>query len=81
MQHLHCRHAIGQLQRGKEQTYLSVVTRTNATKSTEMNLIQNLREWRRYRQTVKELSRLSARELKDIGITRGEIPAVAARHC
>ncbi len=46
-----------------------------------MNLIQNLREWRRYRQTVKELSRLSARELKDIGITRGEIPAVAARHC
>ena len=47
-------------------------------KSTEMNLIRNVRDWRRYRQTVKELSRLSTRELNDIGISRCDIPAIAA---
>ena len=44
-----------------------------------MNLIRSLRDWRRYRQTVRELSRLSTRELRDIGVTRSEIPNVAAR--
>jgi uncharacterized protein YjiS (DUF1127 family) len=43
-----------------------------------MNLIRHFNEYRRYRQTVKELSRLSGRELADIGITRCDIPAVAA---
>ncbi|WP_173932358.1 DUF1127 domain-containing protein [Chelativorans sp. Marseille-P2723] len=44
-----------------------------------MNLIRNYRNWRRYRQTVDELSRLSNRELADIGINRGDIPYVARR--
>ena len=44
-----------------------------------MNLIRNYRNWRRYRDTVNELSRLSARELNDLGLTRADIPAVAAR--
>lgn len=44
-----------------------------------MNLIRNYRNWRRYRDTVKELSRLSNRELTDLGITRSEIEAVAQR--
>ena len=44
-----------------------------------MNLIRNYQNWRRYRQTINELSRLSNRELADLGITRGEIAAVAAR--
>lgn len=44
-----------------------------------MNLIRNYRDWRRYRQTVNELSRLTNRELDDLGITRGDIPAVARR--
>lgn len=43
-----------------------------------MNLVSNIRSWRRYRQTVKELSRLSTRELTDIGITRCDIPAAAS---
>ena len=36
-----------------------------------MNLIRNYRNWRRYRDTVNELSRLSNRELTDLGISRG----------
>jgi uncharacterized protein YjiS (DUF1127 family) len=44
-----------------------------------MNLVRNYRNWRRYRETVSELSRLSNRELNDLGIHRGEIEAVAAK--
>ncbi|RLP24433.1 DUF1127 domain-containing protein [Mesorhizobium sp. YM1C-6-2] len=44
-----------------------------------MNLIRNYRNWRRYRDTVSELSRLSNRELNDLGIARGDIPAVARK--
>ena len=42
-----------------------------------MNLIRNFRNWRRYRETVSELSRLSNRELNDLGITRADIERVA----
>lgn len=42
-----------------------------------MNLIRNFRNWRRYRETVNELNRLSARELNDLGITRADIERVA----
>ena len=44
-----------------------------------MNLIRNYRNWRRFRDTVKELSSLSNRELSDLGISRSEIEAVARR--
>ena len=44
-----------------------------------MNLIRNYRNWRRYRDTVSEMNRLSNRELNDLGINRGEIPSVARR--
>lgn len=44
-----------------------------------MNLTENFRNWRRYRNTVSELSRLTNRELADLGINRGEISAVAKR--
>lgn len=44
-----------------------------------MNLIRNYRNWRRYRETVSELNRLSNRELQDLGIARNDIPAVARR--
>jgi len=44
-----------------------------------MNLIRNYRNWRAYRQTVTELDRLSNRGLKDLGIDRSEIRAVARR--
>jgi uncharacterized protein YjiS (DUF1127 family) len=44
-----------------------------------MNLIRNYRNWRRYRETVSELDRLSNRELADLGITRSDIPFVARK--
>lgn len=42
-----------------------------------MNLIRNFRNWRRYRATVNELSRLSTRELNDLGISRSDIENIA----
>lgn len=42
-----------------------------------MNLIRNFQNWRRYRETVNELSRLSNRELSDLGITRADIHGIA----
>lgn len=44
-----------------------------------MNIFDNIRSWNRIRQTRKELSSLSNRELDDLGISRGDIPAVARR--
>jgi uncharacterized protein YjiS (DUF1127 family) len=44
-----------------------------------MNLLRNYRNWRRYRETINELSRLSNHELSDLGISRSEIVAVAQR--
>lgn len=48
-------------------------------KSKKMNLIRNYRNWRRYRDTVSELNRLSTRELNDLGIARADIPFVARK--
>jgi uncharacterized protein YjiS (DUF1127 family) len=42
-----------------------------------MNLIRSYKNWRRYNQTVRELSRLNARELNDLGINRSDIERVA----
>ena len=44
-----------------------------------MDFIRSYRNWRRYRETVSELSRLSNRELADLGITRGDIRRVARK--
>ena len=58
-----------------------MVATTHGPKTFEddMNLMKNYRNWRRYRDTVRELSRLSNRELSDLGISRAEIEAVAQR--
>ena len=49
------------------------------SEGTKMNLIRNYRNWRRYRETVTELNRLSNRELNDLGISRGDIQFVARK--
>lgn len=41
---------------------------------------RNIAERRRYLSTVKELSRLTDRDLKDLGIDRSEIGYVAKKH-
>ena len=40
-------------------------------------MFNRLREYSRYRQTVRELSAMTDRELQDIGITRFDIRRVA----
>lgn len=42
-----------------------------------MNIARSLNNWRKYRQTVTELARMSDRELSDLGIGRSEIRRVA----
>lgn len=46
--------------------------------SSNANTIMNrYRRWRRYRDTLRELSSLSTRELDDLGIRRSDIGRVA----
>jgi len=42
-----------------------------------MNLIRSINSWRRYRATFNQLSRLSDRELHDVGLTRFDIDRIA----
>lgn len=42
-----------------------------------MNVARTFNNWRKYRQTVTELGRMSNRELHDLGIDRPSIHAVA----
>jgi uncharacterized protein YjiS (DUF1127 family) len=42
-----------------------------------MNIVRSYQNWRRYRETVGELDRLSNRELADLGIARAEIGRLA----
>lgn len=44
-----------------------------------MNLVRSYNNWRRYRETVAELGKLSSRELNDLGINRSDIPFVARK--
>ena len=43
-------------------------------------LKKNIRRWARERNTIRELSQLSDRDLADLGIARGEIRFVAKKH-
>ncbi len=42
-----------------------------------MNMARSFNNWRRYRQTRNELTRLSDRELRDIGVNRSDIDRIA----
>ncbi|WP_311273151.1 MULTISPECIES: DUF1127 domain-containing protein [unclassified Rhizobium] len=42
-----------------------------------MNVARSFNNWRKYRQTVSELGRMSLRELQDLGINRADIQSVA----
>lgn len=38
-----------------------------------MNVARSFNNWRKYRQTVTELGRMTSRELRDLGIDRADI--------
>lgn len=42
-------------------------------------VVKKLRSYSKYQETYRELSRLSARELSDLGISRADIPYIARR--
>jgi uncharacterized protein YjiS (DUF1127 family) len=42
-----------------------------------MNVARSFNNWRKYRQTVSELGRMTTRELRDLGIDRSDIQSVA----
>ncbi len=42
-----------------------------------MNVARTFNNWRRYRQTVNELGRMTPRELNDLGIAQGDIRRIA----
>ncbi len=46
-------------------------------KDTIMNIAKKLTSWRKYRETVTELGRMTDRELSDLGIGRADIRRVA----
>lgn len=43
-------------------------------------ILSKIRAWRLYRETIRELSQLSDRELNDVGLSRWEIPYVAKKY-
>ncbi|WP_181704039.1 DUF1127 domain-containing protein [Chthonobacter albigriseus] len=43
------------------------------------NVVKKLRSYQKYQETYRELSRLSSRELTDLGISRADIPYIARR--
>ncbi len=42
-----------------------------------LSIIRFVQRWKQYNESVRELSRLSDRELADIGINRSNIPRAA----
>ncbi|MEK1851087.1 MAG: DUF1127 domain-containing protein [Phyllobacterium sp.] len=42
-----------------------------------MNVARSFNTWRKYRQTVTELGRMTSRQLQDLGIDRGDIRNIA----
>jgi hypothetical protein len=43
------------------------------------SITEKFNAWRRYRTSVRELSQLTDRELRDLGLTRAEIESVARK--
>lgn len=71
-----------------QHTYMSVIEFSGgakrrqcpkAKKMTFKQIASKISQWRRYRVSVRELSRLSDRELNDLGIGRGDIEYVARK--
>jgi uncharacterized protein YjiS (DUF1127 family) len=54
-----------------------LLTSEASGKGIVMNVARSFNNWRKFRQTVTELGRMSSRELQDLGIDRADIRSVA----
>ena len=54
-----------------------MLTSQTLRKGIIMNVARSFNNWRKFRQTVNELGRMSSRELQDLGIDRADIRSVA----
>lgn len=54
-----------------------VLTSSVFGKENTMNVARSFSTWRKYRQTINELGRMTTRELQDLGIERQDIRSVA----
>ena len=80
MQHLHCGYAKTSVQFVGSTAYLSVIETNLSNKwRNTMNPIRAFRNWRMYNETVRELNKLNARQLSDLGISRGDIERIARK--
>jgi uncharacterized protein YjiS (DUF1127 family) len=78
MHKTHCGHAKASVQFLGRHAYLRGIKRfPQMTGETEMNPIRAFRKWRMYNETVRELNKLNARQLNDLGISRGDIERIA----
>jgi uncharacterized protein YjiS (DUF1127 family) len=78
MQHLHHCYAKSAVHLPIDDDYLSIIETTSVWRTT-MNPIRAFRNWRMYNETVRELNRLNARQLSDLGISRADIETIARK--
>ena len=55
------------------EVYIEVIKR----RGTEMNIRQTIAKYAQYQRTMRELNALDARQLNDLGITKGDIKNIA----
>jgi uncharacterized protein YjiS (DUF1127 family) len=60
--------------------FLHVRTKEVMKMLTISTLKSNLRRWARVRNTIRELSQLTDRDLADLGISRSDIRFIAKKH-
>jgi len=77
MHKMHCGHAKASVQFLGRDAYLSATETIQDEWRTAMNPIRAFRKWRMYNETVRELNKLNARQLSDLGINRGDIERIA----
>ena len=77
MHKTHCGHAKASVQFLSRDAYLHGIELITNDWRTAMNPIRAYRNWRMYNETVRELNKLNARQLNDLGISRGDIERIA----
>jgi uncharacterized protein YjiS (DUF1127 family) len=77
LQQTHCRHAKASVQFLGGDAYLRGIEQITNDWRTAMNPIRAFRNWRMYNETVRELNKLNARQLSDLGINRADIERIA----